>query len=84
MCEYGLFYFKDFKKRTYSEINNVISVNRNLQKVGIQTIWLVVPDKSTIYLGFGKYNKNPYVNIWQKLAQHKEIIIPNLAEKFIR
>lgn len=84
MCEYGLFYFNDFKKRTFSEINNVIAVNRNLQKVGIQTIWLVVPDKSTVYLGFGKYNKNPYVNIWRKLAQHKEIIIPNLAEKFIR
>lgn len=84
MCEYGLFYHKDFKKRTYSEINNVIAVNKNLQKVGIQTIWLVVPDKSTIYLGFGKYNKNSYVNIWQELSQHKEITIPNLAEKFIR
>ncbi len=84
MCEYGLFYSKDFKKKTYSATANVLAVNRNLQKVGIQTIWLVVPDKSTVYLGFGKYNKNPYVNIWQELAQYKELTVPNLDEKFIR
>lgn len=84
MCEYGLFYSNDFKKRTYSAIANVLSVNRNLQKVGIQAIWLIVPDKSTVYLGYGKYNRNPYVNIWQELAQHKELTVPNLGEKFIR
>ncbi len=84
MCEYGLFYFKDFKKKTYSSTANVLAINRNLQKVGIQTIWLVVPDKSTVYLGFGKYNKYPYVNIWQELAQYKELTVPNLDERFIR
>lgn len=84
MCEYGLFYFNDFKKKTYSAIANVLAVNRNLHKVGIQAIWLIVPDKSTVYLGYGKYNRNPYVNIWQKLAQHKELTVPNLDEKFIR
>ena len=82
MCEYGLFFSNDFKKRTYREITNVLSANRNLRKVGIQTIWLIVPDKSTIYLGFGKYNKNPYVNVWRELVQYEELIVPDLGERF--
>lgn len=83
MCEYGLFYENDFKKKTYRAITNVLSINRNLKNVDIQPIWLIIPDKSTVYLGFGKYNKNPYVNVWEELAQYEELIVPNLGEKFI-
>jgi len=84
MCNYGLFYSHDFDKKTFGSINNVLSINRDLQKVGIEAIWLVVPDKATVYLGYGKLNMNPYVNMWDEFARHTELVAPNLGEAFVQ
>jgi hypothetical protein len=82
LCHYALFLYEEFKKETFNSIDNVLAVNKNLQNVGIQPIWLVVPDKSTVYLGYGKLNKNPYQNIWQQFSQYPELIAPDLGEVF--
>lgn len=82
LCNYGLFYYHDFDKKTFGSIDIVLSISRDLKKVGIDTIWLVVPDKSTVYLGGGKLNMNPYVNIWDEFARHPELAAPNLGEAF--
>jgi hypothetical protein len=82
LCNYGLFYTRDFQKKTFTSIDEVLSINRNLQKAGINTIWLVIPDKATVYLGYGKLNMNPYANIWNEFAQHAELTGPNLGEAF--
>lgn len=84
LCNVALFFKGDFDKKTFSAIDNVLTVNKNLQQVGIQAIWLVIPDKSTVYLGYGKYNSHPYTNSWQLLAQYPELIAPNLGESFIQ
>jgi len=83
LCNYAIFVDGDFKKHTFNGINNVLAVNKNLQSVGIQPIWMIVPDKSTVYLGYGKLNKYPYQNIWQTFAQYPELIAPDLATVFI-
>lgn len=83
LCEYAIFVDGDFKKETFNSIDNVLTINKNLQTVGIQPIWLIVPDKSTVYLGYGKLNKHPYQNIWQNFAQHPELIAPDLGTVFI-
>ena len=44
---------------------------------------MIVPDKATIYLGYGKLNKHPYQNIWQLLSQNPDLIAPDLATAFI-
>jgi hypothetical protein len=41
-----------------------------------------VPDRSTVYLGYGKLNKYPYQNIWQQFAQYSELMAPDLGELF--
>lgn len=82
LCNYALFYNRDFQKKTFASTDNVLSINRDLQKVGIKSIWLVVPDKATVYLGYGKLNMNPYVNVWSELARHTELVAPNLGEAF--
>lgn len=82
LCSYMLFIESDFKKETFSSITNVLTVNKNLQALDIQPIWLVIPDKSTVYLGYGKFNRNPYQNIWQQFAQYPELIAPDLGEVF--
>ncbi len=84
LCNYSLFIDEDFEKKTFDSINNVLAVNEHLRAVGIQSIWLVIPDKSTIYLGYGKLNKYPYENIWNTFAQYPEIIAPNLGVIFTR
>lgn len=83
LCNYGLFYSHDFGKKTFSSIDNIVSVNRGLKKVNIEAIWLVVPDKATVYLGYGKFNLNPYVNIWNTFAQHPELVAPDLSKAFM-
>ena len=82
LCNYGLFYSHDFEKETFSSMDKVVSINRDLQNAGIQAIWLVVPDKSTIYLGYGKFDMHPYVNVWNEFAQHPELVAPDLGEAF--
>lgn len=82
LCNYGLFISGDFNKKTFDLTDKILSISRNLQRSGIRIIWLVVPDKSTIYLGYGKYNRYPYVNIWNELARHPELAAPNLGELF--
>jgi hypothetical protein len=77
-----LFYSHDFDKKTFSAIDNVLTVNNDLKKFGIKAIWLAVPDKATVYLGYGKLNMNPYVNIWDEFAQHAELVAPNLGKAF--
>jgi len=84
LCSYGLFYSHDFDKNTFVSFDNVVTVNRDLYKVGIESIWLVVPDKATVYLGYGKLNLNPYVNIWNGFAKQTKLVVPNLAELFIQ
>lgn len=84
LCNYGAFYIRDFQKKTFGSTDNVLSINRDLQKFGIEAIWLVIPDKATVYLGYGKLNMNPYVNIWGEFAQHAELVAPDLGEAFIK
>jgi hypothetical protein len=83
LCNYAIFVDGDFKKETFNSIDNVLTVNKNLQSVGIQAIWMIVPDKSTIYLGYGALGKYPYQNIWQQFAQYSEITAPDLGTAFI-
>ena len=82
LCNYGLFFSQDFVKKTFSSIDNVLALNRNLKKVGIDTIWLVVPDKATVYLGYGKLNTNQYLNVWDEFAKHPELEAPHLGQAF--
>lgn len=84
LCDYAIFIDMDFQKETFDSIANVLSINKNLKIAGIQPIWMVVPDKSTVYLGYGKLNKYPYQNIWQSLAQYPELIAPDLGTTFIQ
>jgi hypothetical protein len=81
-CHYALFVDGDFKKETFNAIDNVLAVNKNLQQVGIQPIWAIVPDKATVYLGYGNRNHHPYQNIWQQVAQHPDLIAPDLGAEF--
>jgi hypothetical protein len=80
LCNYAIFVEDDLKKPTFNSIANVLTVNKNLQSVGIQPIW---PDKATVYLGYGALNQHPYQNIWQLLAQYPELIAPDLGAAFI-
>lgn len=82
LCNYGLFYGHDFDKQTFRSIDNLITINRDLQNLNLKAIWLAVPDKATVYLGGGTLNANPYVNIWDELAKHPELSAPNLARSF--
>ncbi len=84
LCDYAIFIDTDFQKETFNSIANVLSINKNLKTVDIQPIWMVVPDKSTVYLGYGKLNTHPYQNIWQSLAQYPELIAPDLGTAFIQ
>ncbi|MEI7456245.1 MAG: hypothetical protein WCK93_05925 [Nitrosomonadales bacterium] len=81
-CNFGLFYSHDFDKKTFTSINNILTINSNLKKNGLESMWLVVPDKATVYLGYGKFNENFFVNPWDIMAQHTELRAPNLAELF--
>jgi hypothetical protein len=83
LCQYAIFVDGDFKKQTFNSINNVLAVNKNLQEAGFQPIWMLVPDKSTVYLGYGVLGQYPYQNIWQTFAQHSELIAPDIASAFI-
>lgn len=84
LCKYGLFYNADFHKKPFGSIDRILSINHNLQQTGIRVIWLVIPDKATVYLGPGKFNKYPYVNIWNELTKRLELTAPNLSELFTR
>ncbi|MSP28511.1 MAG: hypothetical protein EXR80_08930 [Methylococcales bacterium] len=82
LCNYALFVTGDFQKETFNSIDNVLAINKNLQASGFQPIWLIVPDKATVYLGYGEHNKYPYQNMWQNFAQHPELITPDLGTVF--
>lgn len=84
LCNYVLFSDGDFDKETFNSIDNVRIINKKLQAVNIQPIWMIVPDKSTVYLGYGEHNKYPYQNIWQAFAQYPELIAPDLGSAFIQ
>jgi hypothetical protein len=79
LCNYGLFFNGDFDKPAFDSINNVLAINNNLLKAGIQPVWLVVPDKSTVYL-----NKRVSTPIWDALARYPALSAPNLADLFIQ
>ena len=83
LCNYAIFVESDFKKETFNSIANVRIVNENLLSVGIQPIWMIVPDKATVYLGYGALNQYPYENIWQQFAQYPDLIAPDLGAAFI-
>jgi hypothetical protein len=82
LCQYAIFVDEDFKKETFNSIDNILEINKNLQAVDIQPIWMMVPDKATVYLGYGTLNKHPYQNIWQSFAQYPELIAPDLGTEF--
>jgi hypothetical protein len=82
LCNYGLFYVDEFSKAEFISVDTVLDINRNLKDADIQTIWLVVPDKSTIYLGNGKFDSMPYVNPWKSLEGKGVLDITNMDEKF--
>jgi hypothetical protein len=84
LCSYALFIDGDFKKETFNSVANVLTINKNLLAVDIQPIWAVIPDKSTVYLGYGKLNQYPYQNIWTLFAQYPELTAPDLGELFIQ
>jgi hypothetical protein len=84
LCNYVIFVDGDFKKETFNSIDNVLTVNKNLQTAGIQPIWLIVPDKATVYLGYGEHTKHPYQNIWQQFAQYPELTAPDVASAFVQ
>lgn len=84
LCSYALFVNDDFTKKTFNAIDNVLIVNKKLQEVGIQPIWLIIPDKSTVYLGYGKYNEYIYQNIWQQFALHPALVAPDLGAEFVK
>ena len=84
LCQYILFVKEDLEKETFNSIDNVLIVNKNLQSAGIQPIWLIIPDKSTTYLGYGVLNINPYQNIWQLFARYPELTAPDLGTAFIK
>jgi hypothetical protein len=83
-CNYGLFFVDEFIKLTFSSVNTVLDINRNLKGSGIQAIWLVVPDKSTVYLGNGKFDSMPYVNPWKSLNEKGVLGISDLDQMFIQ
>lgn len=82
LCTYGLFFKEDFIKKTFVGVSRVLELNKSLQQAGITAIWLVIPDKSTVYLGYGKYVKYPYKNIWNELGNYSELNAPDLGAKF--
>jgi hypothetical protein len=82
LCHYAIFFGEDFNKKTFTEIANVLTVNKEVLAIGIQPIWLIVPDRATVYLGYGQFNKYPYQNIWKQFAQYPELIAPDLGELF--
>lgn len=84
LCNYGLFYTDEFSKATFNSVDTALAFNRNLKEAGMQAIWLVVPDKSTVYLGNGKFNSMPYINPWKSLEENGVLGIPKLDEKFIQ
>lgn len=84
LCNFAIFFEDDFKKATISSVNNVLNIDKDLKTEGIQPIWIIVPDKSTVYLGYGALNQNPYENVWQLLDQYPELIAPDLGSAFIR
>ncbi len=84
LCHYMLFIESDFKKDTFNSIENILYVNKNIQAAGFQPIWMIVPDKATVYLGYGKFSQYPYQNIWQLFAQYPELIAPDLGSAFIK
>lgn len=83
LCNFAIFFEDDFKKPTFNSIANALTINKNLQTVDIQAIWMIVPDKATVYLGYGTLNQHPYENIWQQFAQYPELIAPDLGAAFI-
>lgn len=82
LCDYGLYYADDFNKDTFNAVANILAINQNLMKLGMQAVWLVVPDKSTVYLGSGQFNSRPYVNAWQRLEQTGKLEVPALDQLF--
>ncbi|MCQ8104181.1 hypothetical protein NP590_08700 [Methylomonas sp. SURF-2] len=84
LCQLGLFWSEDFATESFRSLDRVLEINKNFEKNGIQAIWVVVPDKSTVYMDYGAFRKNPYVNIWNELGKHPELNALNYAEMFKR
>lgn len=84
LCNYALFYTDDFSKPTFSSADTALILDQNLKNAGMQTLWLVVPDKSTVYLGNGKFGSMPYTNPWKSLQTKGVPVIADLDEKFIQ
>ncbi|MGQ5525276.1 hypothetical protein ACUHMQ_18720 [Chitinimonas sp. PSY-7] len=79
-CDYGLFYKNDFRKPSFTSAQQVAAIDARLRELNVQPLWLIIPDKSTAYLGYGVNNEQPYVNIWQTLAQQTTVKSLDLGE----
>lgn len=67
-CEYGLFYRNDFRKPTFDSAPQLAAIDQRLREAGWQTLWLVMPDKSTVYLPSGYGQQQPYADPWRAIA----------------
>jgi len=70
LCEYGLFFRNDFRKPSFNSTGQLAAIDQHLHEAGWQTLWLVMPDKSTVYLPEGYGHQNPYVDPWRAIAAH--------------
>jgi len=77
-------YVDEFSKAAFNSVASIHAINQNLKDAEMQAIWLVVPDKSTVYLGRRKLDLPSYVNPWKSLERMRLLGIPNLDEQFIQ
>ncbi|HEY9103982.1 alginate O-acetyltransferase AlgX-related protein [Chitinimonas sp.] len=66
-CEYGLFYRNDFQKPTFEGAPQLAAIDQRLREAGLQPLWLVMPDKSSVYLPAGYGQQHRYVDPWQAI-----------------
>jgi hypothetical protein len=82
-CEYGLFYHRDFNGESFEYLDNVLALNQSLVAQNIQPIWLLIPNKSTIYLP-DEFSRHIYApKNWALFEQHQELLAPNLKRYFV-
>lgn len=83
VCEYGLFYYRDFGGKPFEYLDNVLALNQSLVAQNIQPLWLLIPNKSTVYLP-AEFSRHLYApETWALFEQHKELLVPNLKHSFV-
>jgi hypothetical protein len=82
LCQISLFWSEDFSTESFRSLDRVLEINKNFEQNGIRAIWVVVPDKSTVYMDYGAFRNNPYVNIWHEFGKYPELNSLNYGEIF--